>query len=88
MSVRSIRQLLLVVVVLFVGAKADCQRPKRYNSSEIRLKLQKLKVLGNLLYVAAHPDDENTAIITYFANERKVNTAYFSFTRGDGGRIS
>jgi LmbE family N-acetylglucosaminyl deacetylase len=86
MSVRSIRQLLLVVVVLFVGAKADCQRPKRYNSSEIRLKLQKLKVLGNVLYVAAHPDDENTAIITYFANERKVNTAYFSFTRGDGGQ--
>jgi LmbE family N-acetylglucosaminyl deacetylase len=48
--------------------------------------LEKLKVLGNVLYVAAHPDDENTAIITYFANERKVNAAYFSFTRGDGGQ--
>lgn len=48
--------------------------------------LQKLKVLGTVLYVAAHPDDENTAVITYFANERKVNTAYFSFTRGDGGQ--
>ncbi len=43
-------------------------------------------MLGNVLYVAAHPDDENTAIITYFANERKVNAAYFSFTRGDGGQ--
>jgi LmbE family N-acetylglucosaminyl deacetylase len=86
MSVRSIRKIVLVFVILFLAVKADCQRPKRYNSSDIQLKLQKLKVLGNVLYVAAHPDDENTAIITYFANERKVNTAYFSFTRGDGGQ--
>ncbi len=62
------------------------QRPERYTSSDILLRMEKLKVLGNVLYVAAHPDDENTAIITYFANEEKVNTAYFSFTRGDGGQ--
>lgn len=86
MSVRNIRKIVIVIFILVIGGKADCQRPKRYNSSEIQLKLQKLKVLGNVLYVAAHPDDENTAIITYFANERKVNTGYFSFTRGDGGQ--
>lgn len=62
------------------------QKPKKYNTAEIQLKLQKLKVLGNVLYVAAHPDDENTRLITYLANEKKLNTAYFSFTRGDGGQ--
>jgi len=50
------------------------------------MKLQKLNVLGNVLYVAAHPDDENTSLITYMANEKKFNAAYFSFTRGDGGQ--
>ena len=62
------------------------QKPKKLNSAEIQLKLQKLNVLGNVLYVAAHPDDENTRLITYMANEKMVNTAYFSCTRGDGGQ--
>lgn len=56
------------------------------SSAHIRLKLEKLAVLGNVLYVAAHPDDENTRLITYLAQERKLNTGYFSFTRGDGGQ--
>jgi LmbE family N-acetylglucosaminyl deacetylase len=56
------------------------------SAAEIRLKLEKLKVLGNVLYVAAHPDDENTRLITYLAQEKKLNTGYFSFTRGDGGQ--
>ena len=42
--------------------------------------------LGTVLYVAAHPDDENTRLISYFSNERKVRTAYLSLTRGDGGQ--
>ncbi|MEL6123062.1 MAG: PIG-L family deacetylase, partial [Bacteroidota bacterium] len=48
--------------------------------------VQKLGVVGSVLYVAAHPDDENTTMISYFANERKVRTAYLSLTRGDGGQ--
>lgn len=71
--------------LLFISF-AYSQKPKKYNTAEIQLKLQKLKVLGNVLYVAAHPDDENTRLITYLANDKKVNTAYFSFTRGDGGQ--
>lgn len=73
-------------LLFIINYNAFSQRPERYNSSDIQLLLEKLDVLGNVLYVAAHPDDENTAIITYFANERKVNAAYFSFTRGDGGQ--
>ncbi|MEO7991254.1 MAG: PIG-L family deacetylase [Chryseolinea sp.] len=56
------------------------------DAAQIQLKLKKLNVLGSALYVAAHPDDENTSIITYLANGRLVETAYLSMTRGDGGQ--
>ena len=59
---------------------------KQLNSSEIRLALKKLNHLGSVLYIAAHPDDENTRLIAYMANEQKVRTAYLSLTRGDGGQ--
>ena len=55
-------------------------------SSEIKLRLKKLNVLGTVLYVAAHPDDENTRAITYYANERLMASGYLSMTRGDGGQ--
>jgi LmbE family N-acetylglucosaminyl deacetylase len=62
------------------------QAPKRWTSGEIHEAIQKLNVLGSVLYIAAHPDDENTSMIAYMANERKMNTAYLSLTRGDGGQ--
>ncbi|RZJ50248.1 MAG: PIG-L family deacetylase, partial [Flavobacterium sp.] len=48
--------------------------------------LKKLPVLGSVLYIAAHPDDENTRLISYLANERNARTGYLSLTRGDGGQ--
>ena len=57
-----------------------------YSSSSILSKLEKLNTLGKVLYVAAHPDDENTRLITYLSNEKKYETAYLSLTRGDGGQ--
>lgn len=80
------RSLLVILLLSGVICSTYSQRPKRFNSAEIEQRLQKLNVLGNVLYVAAHPDDENTRLITYLANEEKLNTAYFSFTRGDGGQ--
>jgi LmbE family N-acetylglucosaminyl deacetylase len=59
---------------------------KQLSTSEIRLRLKKLNYLGSVLYVAAHPDDENTRVIAYLANERLAATAYLSMTRGDGGQ--
>ena len=56
------------------------------NSSEIYSKLEKLNVLGSLLHVGAHPDDENTNLISYFSNKYNVETTYLSLTRGDGGQ--
>jgi len=56
------------------------------SSGQLELELHKLNTLGSVLYVAAHPDDENTKLITYLANEAKVHTTYLSLTRGDGGQ--
>src|SRR6187551_3422522 len=62
------------------------QAPKSYTSAEILLQLKKLNVLGSVLYVAAHPDDENTRLLAYLANQKLYRTAYLSMTRGDGGQ--
>ncbi|GAB3774526.1 hypothetical protein GCM10028818_17460 [Spirosoma horti] len=53
---------------------------------EILSNLKKLNVLGSVLYIAAHPDDENTLLLSYLAKERLVRTGYLSLTRGDGGQ--
>src|SRR5947208_12837790 len=56
------------------------------NASEIQLALQKLNVLGRVLYIAAHPDDENTNLMAFWANGSLYDAAYLSVTRGDGGQ--
>lgn len=56
------------------------------SAGEMWRSLEKLRVLGSVLYVAAHPDDENTALLAYLARGRHLRTAYLSLTRGDGGQ--
>ena len=53
----------------------------------IEQNFKKLDVLGSVLYVAAHPDDENTRLLAYLAQEKHYRTGYLSLTRGDGGQI-
>ena len=60
--------------------------PPQPNAAQIALGLHALGVAGSVLYVAAHPDDENTALLAYLANGAQVRTAYLSLTRGDGGQ--
>jgi LmbE family N-acetylglucosaminyl deacetylase len=60
--------------------------PERMSGGEIQLALQKLNVLGRVLYLAAHPDDENTNLMALWANGSLYETAYLSVTRGDGGQ--
>src|SRR6201984_968911 len=60
--------------------------PEQLNAAEIQLALQKLNVLGRVLYVAAHPDDENTNLMALWANGSLYDAAYLSITRGDGGQ--
>ncbi|MEN3322374.1 PIG-L family deacetylase [Mariniflexile soesokkakense] len=65
---------------------SQAQKPTTSSSSEIFESIQKLNFLGSVLYIAAHPDDENTRLISYMANHEKARTAYLSITRGDGGQ--
>ena len=59
---------------------------RAFSSSYFAGELRKLGVAGSVLYVAAHPDDENTALLAYLANGAHLRTAYLSLTRGDGGQ--
>ena len=60
--------------------------PDQMDAGEIQLALQKLNVLGRVLYVAAHPDDENTNLMAFWTNGSLYDSAYLSVTRGDGGQ--
>ena len=62
------------------------QTPEQPTSAEIYNKMEKFGVLANVLFVAAHPDDENTRMISYLSNDLQANTRYLSLTRGDGGQ--
>ena len=66
---------------------SNCLGPND-ESSEILQELSKLERVGSVLHVAAHPDDENTTLLTYLAHEERLETAYLSLTRGGGGQIS
>ncbi|MDH5367566.1 MAG: PIG-L family deacetylase [Cyclobacteriaceae bacterium] len=74
------------LLIFLICITSNAQKPIQLNSSEIYHQLKKLNTLGRVLYLAAHPDDENQRIITYFDNEKLVDAAYLSLTRGDGGQ--
>lgn len=81
------RQLLVSCVISLLCINLGfSQAPKKNSSTEIYHSLQKLNFLGSALYIAAHPDDENTRLISYLSNNVKAKTAYLSLTRGDGGQ--
>jgi len=77
------KSLLLLFLLSFFNLSAQ-NEPS--SSNRILQNLQKLNTLGSVLYIAAHPDDENTRLLAYMANERHYRTAYLSLTRGDGGQ--
>jgi len=74
------------VSFLFISIMSFGQKPAKLTSNQIYEKIQKLNFLGSALYIAAHPDDENTRLISYLANHLKARTGYLSLTRGDGGQ--
>jgi len=82
--VKPLRPLLLSLILL--AATLHSQPVSQPNAAELQLALDRLNVLGRVLYIGAHPDDENTALLAYLANERLVDAAYLSLTRGDGGQ--
>src|SRR5205085_7389965 len=79
---RRLTALLLILAPTFAFAAA--QPPM--DAAQLQLALKKLNVLGTALYIAAHPDDENTAMIAWLSNDRLYRTGYLAMTRGDGGQ--
>ncbi|MCX2719785.1 PIG-L family deacetylase [Lentiprolixibacter aurantiacus] len=77
---------LILLGSIFILSTTLAQAPKKHSSSESYQLLEKLNFLGSALYIAAHPDDENTRLISYLSNELKARTGYLSITRGDGGQ--
>src|SRR5450755_2559008 len=75
-----------ILAFLLITEFSTAQIPEAPNSSEILLQMQKLKVLGSVLYIAAHPDDENTRLLAWLSKDRLYRTGYLSLTRGDGGQ--
>ncbi|RYG02871.1 MAG: hypothetical protein EOO02_09620, partial [Chitinophagaceae bacterium] len=71
----------LFLLLVVCGLASVAQAPAVYTSSDIFLGIKKLKVLGSVLYMAAHPDDENTRLLAYLSKERLYRTGYLSLTR-------
>jgi LmbE family N-acetylglucosaminyl deacetylase len=80
------RKLFIIIPAFGFSYCSFSQSPKIYTSSDILQQIKKLNVLGSVLYIGAHPDDENNALLPYLANEKLYRTAYLSLTRGDGGQ--
>ena len=78
------RILILLSLPFFISVHG--QQPTKPTAVDIYNQIQKLNFLGTVLYIAAHPDDENTRLISYMANGQKARTGYLSLTRGDGGQ--
>ncbi|MFP5437846.1 MAG: PIG-L family deacetylase [Bacteroidia bacterium] len=79
-------QLLKAAAITVLCFSIGHAQPVKPTSAEIYHKLEKLNFLGSALYIAAHPDDENTRLISYLASTSHARTGYLSLTRGDGGQ--
>ncbi|MBC7774270.1 MAG: PIG-L family deacetylase [Phycisphaerae bacterium] len=77
---------LLLLLPLLLPTIFFAQKPAKPNAADLHQAIKKLNVLGTVLYVAAHPDDENTRMISYLRNAKLYDVTYLSLTRGDGGQ--
>lgn len=80
------RKICFLILAFHFSLFTFSQSPSTYTSSEILLQIKKLNVLGSVLYIAAHPDDENNPLLPYLSFEKLYRTGYLSLTRGDGGQ--
>lgn len=80
------RKVIVVFILSFYSVFCSAQQVRPSKSSEIYRELKTLKHLPKVLYLAAHPDDENTGLLSWLINGQNVETGYLSLTRGDGGQ--
>lgn len=84
--VQRMKYLPVFLFVLLCLNAAQAQQPAKPSAADLHQRIKKLNVLGSVLYVAAHPDDENQRFISYCANHKLFDVTYLSLTRGDGGQ--
>jgi LmbE family N-acetylglucosaminyl deacetylase len=77
--------LLALLILLAAPVAAQVVRPLT-GASSVEQRIERLRVVGSLLYIGAHPDDENNRTLAYYAQGRKLRTGYLSLTRGEGGQ--
>ena len=75
-----------LITLLVLYSMISFGQTKQMSTGEIIQAMKRLNVVGNVLYVAAHPDDENTLFITWLSKEKMVRAGYIAMTRGDGGQ--
>lgn len=80
------RKVIVVFILSSYSVFCSAQQVRPSKSSEIYRELKTLKHLPKVLYLAAHPDDENTGLLSWLINGQNVETGYLSLTRGDGGQ--
>jgi len=81
-----ISRIVLILLAIPMALFTSAQQPVTHTSVDIYRNMKKLKVLASVLYIAAHPDDENNTFLPFLAKEKLYRTAYLSLTRGDGGQ--
>ena len=74
-----------ILLIAFLPANARIQ-PDTPDAATLQLLMKRLTVVGSALYVGAHPDDENTAALSYLSMGKLVRTAYLALNRGEGGQ--
>ncbi|NDC41182.1 MAG: PIG-L family deacetylase, partial [Chitinophagia bacterium] len=80
------KKVVLCAALFCMAGNSFGQQVRPASSDKIYHKMARLRKLVNVLYIAAHPDDENTRLLAWLVNEKNINTAYLSLTRGDGGQ--
>ncbi|WP_027380685.1 PIG-L family deacetylase [Chryseobacterium daeguense] len=80
------KKVITVFILSFYTVFCSAQQVRPSKSSEIYREIKTLKNIPKVLYLAAHPDDENTGLLSWLINDQNVETAYLSLTRGDGGQ--
>jgi LmbE family N-acetylglucosaminyl deacetylase len=75
-----------LLLCLLLPWPAPGQAPPVRDAAELQQTLDQLQVVGSVLYLAAHPDDENNALLAYFSKGRHLWTSYLSLNRGGGGQ--
>ncbi|MDA7722670.1 PIG-L family deacetylase [Schleiferiaceae bacterium] len=78
-------QAFLVLLLLVFGNQSFGQFLP-LTQSQAMAEMERFGSGKRVLYMAAHPDDENTRLIAWLSNALDAETTYLSLTRGSGGQ--